>query len=57
MPDLSGAPVTAPTTPASPDASASVPTPVLIASGLTPAGLEALQRLETSTATTARWYE
>ena len=54
MLDLSGAPVTAPTTPASPDADVSAPTPLLIASGLTPAGLDALQRLHDAA---ARWSE
>lgn len=47
MTDPSGAPVTAPTAPASPDATTPETTPVLVASGLTPAGLDALQRLET----------
>lgn len=57
MHDPSGAPVTALTTPASPDADSPTPTPVLVASGLTTAGVEALRRLQESTATTARWYE
>lgn len=57
MPDLSGAPVMAPTAPASSDAAVSVPTPVLVASGLTEDGLNALNRLQEHTATTARWYE